>query len=1077
MGEERLNNIRREGTLHNVSASSTPSTTSTPSTKRQRKASAIRNGLLTSASALVIGGFATAAVAQDDEASEDIIVVTGIRSSLGQSADIKRNADGIVDAINAEDIGKFPDTNLAESLQRVTGVSINRVNGEGSLVTVRGFGPSFNLVTLNGRNMPTADVAIVGGDGGQDFATGASRSFDFSNLASEGVSALEVYKTGRASVPSGGIGATINIVTQRPLDQPGFRATIGGKAVFDTTVDRGSTVTPEVSGLLNWTDESERFGVALFGSFQQRDSAAVSATSAAWNVVPASQFLDPSTGPVTPATQLTNAPSDPTQLVSFPRDSRYHFREFERERINGSAIFQFRPVENFTLTADATYAQNQQQEDRADQSIWFNQPFNQVVFDQNQTVATTVFLQEIIDGSDTDGGVFGTKDIAFQQQFRATEDTLESFGINAEYQLNDQLTVSIDGHMSEAFSGPDAPNGTSSTLVGISAPVVAAHSVDYSGEIPIQLFEFNDVVRSTHADPRFGTNPDGVFDIRDVGTDIGRTNISSQEQDLDEVRFDARWDFNDNSSFQAGFNYRNAKMTQKQTRTQQTLGNWGVGNPGDVETFAPGMLEQFCLVCNFNEFDPGGASQVAFRGDAVELYNILSGQYASIGNAVAVTTEQFNVVEEEILSGYVQFSLDGEFMGRPASIVVGARYEDTSVEARSDITAPQSIIWQADNDFSLVASSNVQPVSASGDYNNLLPSADLSMEFMPDVIGRISFSKTIGRPTFNNLFVADSVNNNTPPGPTAFGNVPVGATGNPGLLPLESQNFDISLEWYYNEDSYVSLGFFDKRVNNFVGTGQSTRPLFDLRDPSSGLSGTRSGDALAELNNLGVAASDVNLFTMTALIDDNGGDVAAASAIFQANLTGGVLNQTFVDQTLNALDVVADSTDPLFQFRVTGPVNNREANVRGLEFAFQHFFGDTGFGVAGSYTYVDGDIGFDVGSNPNSTQFALVGLSDTANATLIYENYGFSARLAFNWREEFLSTNNRGGGFNNPVFVEDFGQLDLNVSYDVTENISLSAEAINLTEESIRTYARSVPQLWNAQEFGRRFLVGARYKF
>jgi WD40 repeat protein len=118
----------------------------------------------------------------------------GIRRSLESSLSLKRDARGVVDGITAEDIGKFPDTNLAESLQRITGVSIDRVNGEGSRVTVRGFGPGYNLVTLNGRAMPTASIASIGQDQNGDFVTGNTRSFEFSNLASEGVNRLEVYK-------------------------------------------------------------------------------------------------------------------------------------------------------------------------------------------------------------------------------------------------------------------------------------------------------------------------------------------------------------------------------------------------------------------------------------------------------------------------------------------------------------------------------------------------------------------------------------------------------------------------------------------------------------------------------------------------------------------------------------------------------------------------------------------------------------------------------------------------------------------------------------------------------------------
>src|SRR5690242_15265695 len=109
-------------------------------------------------------GSATNALAQETQDSEDVIVVTGLRASLDRSIDLKRNSSGVVDGISAEDIGKFPDTNLAESLQRIPGVSIDRVNGEGSQVTVRGFGPGYNLVTLNGRTLPTASIATIGQD-------------------------------------------------------------------------------------------------------------------------------------------------------------------------------------------------------------------------------------------------------------------------------------------------------------------------------------------------------------------------------------------------------------------------------------------------------------------------------------------------------------------------------------------------------------------------------------------------------------------------------------------------------------------------------------------------------------------------------------------------------------------------------------------------------------------------------------------------------------------------------------------------------------------------------------------------
>ncbi|MCG8371711.1 MAG: TonB-dependent receptor plug domain-containing protein, partial [Proteobacteria bacterium] len=152
--------------------------------------------------------------AQDDDEPIEEIVVTGIRGSLTTSAEIKRNESGVVDAITSEDIGKFPDANLAESLQRITGVSIDRANGEGNQITVRGLGPNFNMVTLNGRQMPAASSPE------QESISSAtqSRAFNFNQIASESVSAVNVYKTARANLTPGGMGATVDVRTARPFD-------------------------------------------------------------------------------------------------------------------------------------------------------------------------------------------------------------------------------------------------------------------------------------------------------------------------------------------------------------------------------------------------------------------------------------------------------------------------------------------------------------------------------------------------------------------------------------------------------------------------------------------------------------------------------------------------------------------------------------------------------------------------------------------------------------------------------------------------------------------------------------------
>jgi TonB-dependent receptor len=1020
--------------------------------------------------AITAAMFASPALAQQTpNTTVDEIVITGIRASLERSIEIKRTNSGVVDAISAEDIGKFPDTNLAESLQRITGVSIDRTNGEGSQVTVRGFGGGFNLVTLNGRTMPTANVATVGGDQSSDTAGGTSRSFDFSNLASEGVTTLEVYKTGRAAIPSGGIGATINVKTRHPLDarESGLSGSIGVKGVYDQGMDKkvddfGHKITPEVSGLLNWTDDDKKFGVALFGAYQKRDFTSRSVTSNDWNIRTYSDFINPANGFVRNggATQITGAPTSGSTLVAIPNDSRYHFSQGERERINGQLTAQFRPTDSLTITGDVLYAQNKSFERRNDSTNWFNRPFDKVTFDNNPVVATAVLLSETLSG---------TKDMGFEQQYRSNEDTLKSYGLNAEWDLSDRVRVRLDGHISKADSGPDSPNGTSSTTVSIGAPIVASHSVDYSGTVPIQKITIND------AAPR--GNGNGVMDVGDLGSQVARTWTNSQKHEVKEIRGDLTWDLDDNGSrFDAGFNYRTSKMVQASSSTQQDLGSWGISNPRDVQQYAGNLVKAFCMACQFNDFDlqQSGAGLVSFRANAIDLYNAMSAPYAARGNAVGITGQARNQVDEDILAGYAQVTWKSELAGRPATLVTGVRYERTDVTSTSLIRTPSAIVWTADNDFRLDTASTYSPLSGKGKYNNLLPALDFSVDLRDDLIGRFSFSRTIARPDYGNLFASQTVG--TPNRPVANGAIPLGTSGNPDLEPLISDNFDVSLEWYYKPSSFVSAGFFEKRVNNFVGTGTFTQNLFGLRDVSSGADGTRSGTAKALLTAIGADQTDVNLFTMTALLQTTGSS-AAAQAQFQANRgAGGDLNQAFVDQILAAVDISPNSSDPLMNFQVSKPINNRTGKIHGFEIAAQHFFGDTGIGISGAYTMVRGDVEFDNGASPSQDQFALLGLSDTANATLIYDKNGISARLTYNWRDKFLQATNRGGS-RNPVYVAPFTQIDFNISYDVTPKLAVSFEGINLTKEHVRTYARDPNQLWFAQELDRRFLLGARYRF
>ena len=421
---------------------------------------------------------ASQASAQQTGGGLEEVVVTGIRGSLLAAMDLKRDTSGVMDAISAEDIGKFPDTNLAESLQRVTGVSINRVEGEGSEVTIRGFSGDFNIVTLNGRQMPAADARGVFFGINANTKTGDSRSFDFSNLASEGVSGLQVYKSGRAGVPSGGLGGTINIETIQPLESAN-QFSLGAKALQDS--GRGG-VTPEVSGLGNWTNDAGTFGVSAFGSVQEREFSNRTATHASGRGIVWQFPFDPSIPAFANAT-LINEPG-PDQLAGFPHSATLAYSESSRERTNAALTLQWAPTDRMTVTADGLFAQNDQSAKSAsDLPFWVRQ-FDFVAFDGNPVLSLPDFLSEpLVAGGGSDFSQAG-KELPFRNGSFAMRDELTSFGLNVDYQLNDSLTLNFDAAHGNAVAGGNHPSGAIIEGTSLGGQAVAAHIVDYRSEIP-----------------------------------------------------------------------------------------------------------------------------------------------------------------------------------------------------------------------------------------------------------------------------------------------------------------------------------------------------------------------------------------------------------------------------------------------------------------------------------------------------------------------------------------------------------------------------------------------------------------
>lgn len=488
---------------------------------------------VTAAVSVALSGLlAATTAAQTDSVTEspviEEVVVTGIRSSLQRAQDLKRYSAGVVDAITAEDIGDFPDTNLAEALQRVTGVAIDRQRGEGTTVTVRGFGADFNLVTLNGRQMPTH--------------SGLGRSFDFQDIAAESVSGVEIYKTSRANIPTGGIGATINIKTARPLDRPGLNATVSASGMYDQSTRTGDDFTPEISAFASQTFFDDTVGIALSGTFQERHNGQSSASNTEWLERDGSGIPDNG--------QHENLPGA-GDLVALPQQQIYQLDEWERTRINGQLTLQWRPFDRLTATLDYTMAQLELDHRYNNMSVWFSPTGQSGTWMGDGIVSPLVYSE---DNNQPDSPMGAGVD--------ASKNTRASLGLNLEWDVTDRLSLALDYHDSTAEREPNSPFGSSANL-SMAAFGRQSASVDYSNEIPVTTIGL--------ADP---LSPD---DMQITGSVFAN---SWAEMNIEQAQFSGVFDLTETLMLDFGLaytdidNFEAGSIVQRNTWGQNQLCVW-----------------------------------------------------------------------------------------------------------------------------------------------------------------------------------------------------------------------------------------------------------------------------------------------------------------------------------------------------------------------------------------------------------------------------------------------------------------------------------------------------------------------
>ncbi|NII11212.1 TonB-dependent receptor [Oleiagrimonas sp. C23AA] len=970
-------------------------------------------------------GNASSTQQSDQPATLETVKVTGILGSLESSMNLKRYSDGVVDGIVAEDIGKFPDTNLAEALQRISGVSIDRVNGEGSRVTVRGVGPDFNLVLLNGRQMPTANIA--------DTSASNSRAFDFANLAAEAIAEIDVYKTARASTPAGGIGATINVKTARPLDNPGSHGSFGVKGVWDSSNKdipdslQNTQLTPEISGIYSTTSADGRFGVAVSGSYQVRDYGVSQVkVDSGWHTFHGDEVnWGTIPQPGQPGSErITNRPG-PNDVYSVPQNLNYSVSGIRRERTNGQVVFQYKPIDDITTTLDYTYAENKVQAQRNEMSVWFNYGPSSSSWTDGPVAAPLVY-SEIIDPANSDLAMGGGKS--------ATKNTLKSLGFNTAWKVNNSLNLGLDVHHSVAEAGSDSPYGSNSVL-GTAGFFRGTTTADFGGSFPVLNVQLPDGM--TQIDPS---------KMLVTGSSFRNSYMRSK---INQIQLTGDFTFADYSRLDFGVDSTDVHNRSAFSNVQ--LDTWGgATSPDDYPDSVWHLDHMGHYFDAFPRHNDPNFTDAFFTWNFDQVRQLAEDAWVAAGHDASdyraspdFTTDRR--VHEKSMSAYLQWSQTYDFQ-MPLHVAVGVRYEKTDVTSRALVPTATGISWGSQNELSLLQG-EAGFTQLSGSYKYVLPDIDLSLDLTDSMKLRASYGETIGRPGWGDIQGGQTLNT------LVRVDGGTGSQGNPGLKPLLSHNIDLSFEWYYGKGSYMSVAFFRKNIDNYVGTSQVTEQPFQLHTPIG-------GDYWNAAISNGCADSDttcIRNYIFTNFAGSPG--VNPTGTDTNGNITGTIVGQP---------------GDPIANFRITTPANQQSASLHGWEFNVQQMLWDTGFGVSANYTLVDSGLTYD--NYVIGQQFALEGLSDSANFVAFYDKGPWQARAAYNWRGKFLASRFDGTG-PNPIYTAPYGQWDVSMSYDFTKRFSMSLEGINITNRVQRQYSRNIHQLEYATQTGARYMLGLRYKF
>ncbi|MET4680637.1 TonB-dependent receptor [Stenotrophomonas rhizophila] len=986
-----------------------------------------------------------AATGTPDATTLDSVTVTGYRYAIEKSLQQKRDANAVVEVITAEDVGKFPDKNVADALQRVPGVVITRSGGEGKSVSVRGLAPDLTLTQLNGNYVATSETNNE-----------ASRSFNYTLLPSNMLSSAELFKSPEARIDEGGIGGTVILHTRRPLD---MEANSGYVNLEGTSSDTSHDIDPQASALYSWHSKDERFGVLVGVTQQKRTSRTMEASTEDYQWYGAGDARD-ANGNALPQDGIhywwgqsgfNNQTGGNYSDFFMPTSVNFAVKEEKRERKGGQLTFQFKPLDNLTLTANyfrfelqGDYTQNMLKVPEwsmarfnGDGNWAGGRLLNGLDFDPSGSIVTGAQFEKLPGKayicSEEQAAAAGLAPGGWGPDDCTLPTPQLTGGYSKEKALSQTADLSVEWDISPLWKasftgGRTWSEGGPSMNFRMSAKPRRKVGADYLSGNQYTAWDLTGT-------PSVQFSPDlqqqlmaGIAEV-DTGSTDSSWMQTEVEQNYFQADFTKLFETGWLDSIQFGTKYRDGKVHRNTGNTYWVCQGL---DPSDYDNnryqagcdSTAGDAQPGFFLSNPISNIAGGFNANVFPGINYPAYiNYLNQTYGGSHNR---TEEDFVYdVNEKIYSGYFQANFRTERLRGN----VGVRVVRTEQFAQSSDSVERFNDYFVDNangspmscddpaadptlrcqgGFVRLPDNQVRDKvytlsSLDKTYTDFLPSFNIAWDITDSLVLRGAASKVIARPGYTSIaypgglnYISEEYSNDRRVAGGTDTPGWYGSGSNKNLEPFEAIQFDLGVEWYFKPGSAAGVALFRKNVDNF------TVPV--VRD--------------------------------------------------QQMTVGG--------QTVTVQKYATEA-------------NGRDGVSQGVEVYGQYTF-DMGFGVQANYTYNDTNLasivldGEEIGASP------LVGSAkNQANVTIFYENDTILARASYNRRGEVV------GGLNNGLttYTKPYDQLDLNVAYNITPDWTVTASVLNATKSELRSYigGDSEARLLSNIYAGRQLYFGVNWKF